>query len=429
MVCTSHILVEVYRVEPLKDRGMYTMQLWTKTCIGIGAGIVTGFLFQEKACIFQPIGDVFLHLLKCLIVPLVFASIISGITAIPSGRQLGRIGVYSLFLYLFTTVFSIILGLTLSLSFPIGSLLSLEGFPKTAFQAPTHTLDVVSTLVSLFPSNPFQAFYEQNVLQIIVLALFVGIALNICKKSCSLMTQWMTDFSELMQTIARMIMAFSPIAVFALLASSIGSMGIQTLVPLVSFLLMYYGAVFLFFIFIHCGFLIGLARLKPNFFFKGTKETFVTAVSTCSSSACIPICIDNVTQLGVSRSLANFVLPLCSSLNMNGSVLYQIMATVFIAQASNHVLAFHDIILLVCTVFLASIGTAHIPGGGLIMLSLVFSVIGLPLESLALLAGIDRLRDMATTPLNILGDGLCTVIVAKREGELNEEKYYTQTDS
>ena len=156
------------------------------------------------------------------------------------------------------------------------------------------------------------------------------------------------------------------------------------------------------------------------------KETLATAVSTFSSSASIPICTDNVTKLGVHRSLANFVLPLCSGLNMNGSALYQIMATVFIAQATGHYLAMPDIVTLVCTVFLASMGTAHIPGGGFIMLSLVFTAMGLPLESLALLAGIDRLRDMATTTLNILGDGLCTVVVAKREGELDENTYYNR---
>ena len=401
------------------------MQLWTKTCIGIVLGILVGLLFQEKACILQPIGDIFLQLLKCLIVPLVFASIVSGITSVPSSRQLGRIGAYTLSLYLITTLFSIFLGIFLSLAFPIGSLLSLDGIGIfLPAQAAHQNLDFVSTLVSLFPSNPFRAFYEQNVLQIILLALFFGIALNACKKSCSLMVEWVSNISILMQKLAIMIMSFSPIAVFALLASSIGTMGIKTIVPLLYFLLMYYGAVLIFVGVIHFGFLKGIAHLKPKYFFFGMKETLATTISTCSSSASLPVCIDNVTKLGVSRPLANFVLPLCSSLNMNGSALYQIMATLFIAQATGHVMAPHDLVTLVCTVFLASMGTAHIPGGGFIMLSLVFAAVGLPLESLALLAGIDRLRDMATTTLNIFGDALCTVVVAKKEGELDETLYY-----
>lgn len=401
------------------------MQLWTKTCIGIALGVLAGITLQEKARIFQPIGDIFLQLLKCLIVPLVFASIVSGITSMPSSRQLGRIGLYTLFFYLFTTVCSIVLGLVLSFSFPLGSLLSLDGLiPSLPATTPAQQPDFTATLVSLFPSNPFRSFYEQNVLQIIILALFFGLALNACKKSCALMSEWISNLSTLMQKLALMIMSFSPIAVFALLASSLGSMGIQTILPLLYFLLLYYGAVLLFVGIIHIGFLVGAARLKPYYFFEGMKETFATTISTCSSSASLPVCIDNVSKMGVNRSLANFVLPLCSSLNMNGSALYQIMATIFIAQATGHTLAFHDIVTLVCTVFIASMGTAHIPGGGFIMLSLVFAAIGLPLESLALLAGIDRLRDMATTTLNIFGDGLCAIVVAKREGELDETLYY-----
>lgn len=400
------------------------MQLWTKTFIGIGLGVIVGCLFGEEARILQPIGDIFLRLLSCLIIPLVFSSIVSGITSVPSMDQLGRIGIRTLALYLFTTIFAICLGYLIATFVPIGTCLPISSFLPEHTATVQKPLDVSSALLSLIPSNPFRAVYEQNLIQIMLLSLLFGIGINACKSRCIAIKDCITSLSEVMQKLALMVMSISPIAVFALMASSIGSMGIKTLLPLVYFLFLYYGAVLIHLVVIHGGFLTCMAHLRPKYFFLGMKDTFATTISTCSSTASLPMCIESVTKMGVSRPFANFILPLCSTLNMNGSAIYQMMAAIFIAQATGHTLSFHDISTLMCAVFLASMGTAHIPGGGFIMLSVVFSSIGLPLESLALLAGIDRLRDMATTTLNIFGDALCTVLVAKKENELNVDSYY-----
>lgn len=400
------------------------MQLWAKTFIGIILGIVTGIIVGPAACFFKPLGDIFLRLLSCLIVPLVFSSIVSGITSVPSGSQLGRIGARTLFLYLFTTIFAIMLGLFIAMVFPIGTLLNLASFLPESSPALAQPIDIQNIITSLIPSNPFKAVYEQNLLQVMLMSLFFGIGINACQKKCTQLKDWVDALSQVMQKLALMIMSFSPIAVFALMASSIGTMGWTTLLPLFYFLLLYYGAAMLHIAIIHCGSLTFLAKLKPRHFFSGMKDTFATTISTCSSSASLPMCIDSVTKMGVSKPFAHFVLPLCSTLNMNGSALYQMMAALFISQALGITLTFNDILTLMGAVFLATMGTAHIPGGGFIMLSVVFSSIGLPLESLALLAGIDRLRDMATTTLNISGDALCTILVAKKEGELDETMYY-----
>lgn len=401
------------------------MQLWTKTLIGIALGVFVGVFFSKEAILLQPIGEMFLRLISCLIIPLVFASIVNGVTSVTS-CQLGRIGLYTLFLYLFTTIFAIFLGYLLPTLCPIGTSLSLDGLIPTQSPAITKTVDLTNVLVSLVPNNLFKALYEQNLIQIMILSLAFGIGLNLCPKQSALMKDGVQSLSTIMQKLALMLMSFSPIAVFALMAASISTMGVRSLLPLLYFLLLYYIAVFLHMALIFCGLLIGIARLNPKHFFKGMKDTFATTISTCSSSASLPMCIENVTSLGADRRLSGFILPLCSTLNMNGSALYQMMAALFIAQASGIHLSSHEIVTLIGTVFLATMGTAHIPGGGFIMLSVVFTSIGLPLESLALLAGIDRLRDMATTTLNIFGDAICTLLVAKREGQLDETKYYNK---
>lgn len=402
------------------------MQLWTKTLIGITTGAFIGIFFSEQAHLLQPIGNMFLRLVSCLIVPLVFASIVSGVTSVTSSRQLGRIGLYTLFLYLFTTIFAILLGYVLATLCPVGKFLSLDGLISSHSPAILKTVDLQNTLVSLVPNNLFKALYDQNLIQIMLVSLCFGIGLNLCPKQGSYMKEWVNSLSDIMQKLALLVMSFSPIAVCSLMASSVSSMGIQTLLPLFYFLILYYVAVLIHMLIIHVGLLTYVAKVNPTYFFKGMKDTFATTISTCSSSASLPMCIDSVTRLGVEKQLANFVLPLCSTLNMNGSALYQMMAALFIAQGSGISLSPNEIVTLMGAVFLATMGTAHIPGGGFIMLSVVFTSVGLPLESLALLAGIDRLRDMATTTLNIFGDGLCALLVAKREGKLNEGMYYNK---
>jgi DAACS family dicarboxylate/amino acid:cation (Na+ or H+) symporter len=221
-----------------------------------------------------------------------------------------------------------------------------------------------------------------------------------------------------------MVMSLSPFGVFALMAYAIGSFGYDVLAPVFKFLITYYLACLAFIFCVFCG-VLRLAKLSILPFFRSMTSVFATAASTCSSSATLPASIECATQqLGISKNLANFVLPLGCSLNMNGSAMFQVMSACFIAQAYGIELHWQHIAAISFTVIMATLGTASIPGGGFLMLSIVFNSVGIPLEGLAILAGIDRLRDMATTVLNITGDVVCAIYVAKKEGDLDETTYY-----
>ena len=403
------------------------MKLWTKILIAIGLGIVAGIALGPKAELLKPIGTLFLSLLNMLIVPLIFSSMTCGITNIPDSKKLGRVGGITLGLYAITTLFAILLGLGLSYWLELGSSLHLSATGPIVIKE----MPAISELfLSMIPKNPIRSFAEGNILQIIVFATFFGTALNLAGSKAKPIVECMESLNQVMLKMTAMVMALSPFGVFALMAWATGSYGLDVLLPVGKFLMSYYAASFIHVFIIFCGILWLGAKLKPLPFFKGMAPAIATAISTCSSSATLPISLECATEkLGISKSLSNFVLPLGCSLNMNGSALFQAMSAVFIAQSYGIDLHWQHLVTLASTVVMATIGTASVPGGGLLMLSIVFSSIGIPLEGLAILAGIDRLRDMATTALNITGDAACAVYVAKREGELDRSIYYQQTPS
>ena len=280
-------------------------------------------------------------------------------------------------------------------------------------------------VTSIVPKNPIRAFAEGNVLQILVFSTFFGISLNLAGERAKPIIACLDSLATVMLQMTGFVMKLSPIGVFALMAWTTGSFGLDVLVPVLQFLVSYWVASILFILTVYCTILRVFAKLKPMPFFKSMTSVMATAASTCSSSASLPITMQTAEEkLGISKSLSNFVLPLGCSLNMNGSALFQSMSAIFIAQSYGIELHAQHLFALVATVLMATIGTASVPGGGLLMLSLVFTSIGIPLEGIAILAGIDRLRDMATTTLNITGDAVCAVFVAKRENELDEAIYY-----
>ncbi len=399
------------------------MKLWAKILLAIVLGAGCGFILGPSAEILKPIGTLFINLLNMLIVPLVFSSMIIGITSTPDPKKLGRIGGITLLLYAVTTLIAIALGMAISSFFELGSSLHLAQSGQVVAKAmPTMS----ELLLSLVPKNPIAAFTEGNILQIIVFSILFGTALNLIGSKAKPLIDLFDALASCMFRLTAMIMAISPIGVFALMAWACGSFGLELLVPVLKFLLCYYLAAVVFVGVVFCGILFFMAKLNPIPFFKGMLEAIGTAASTCSSSATLAANIQCAEKIGISKSLANFVLPLGCSLNMNGSALFQAMSTIFLAQAYGIELQPQHMILLAVTIILATLGTASIPGAGLIMLSIVFSSVGIPLEGIAILASIDRLRDMATTTLNITGDAVCAVLVAKREGELDEKLYYSQ---
>jgi len=400
------------------------MKLWAKILIAIALGLATGFLFGPLASYLKPIGTLFLNMLKMLIVPLMFSSMISGITHITDTRKLGRVGFTAISLYLTTTLIAIAFGIFVVDFFGFGKELHL---PVSDQIATKEVPSLGSLLESIIPQNPIQAFSEGNVLQIIVFALFFGFALILAGDKAKPVIEVIDSLASVMHRLTAIVMAFSPIGVFALMAYTASTFGLDGLLPVMKFLFAYWISAFVFIIVLIGGLLRYMANLSPLVFFKSMTPVIITAASTCSTSAALPVTMQVARErLGISKALTNFILPLGCTLNMNGSALFQAMCAIFIAQGYGIELHSQHIIALITTVCMASLGTASVPGGGLLMLTIVFSAIGIPLESIALIAGIDRLRDMVTTPMNIVADAAYTVYVAKREGELDTSVYYQE---
>lgn len=403
------------------------MKLWGKILIAIGSGVVTGLILGPYAEYLKPIGSIFLNLLNMLIVPLIFSFMTLGIVSSPDAKKLGRIGLITVSLYAITTLIAIGLGLGCASWLELG-----KGLHFTATEVvQAKALPSISELIlSIVPKNPIQSFTEGNVPQIILISILFGTCLNMIGAKAKPIIDVLESLSAAMTRLTQLVMGLSPYCVFALMAWATGSFGLEVLLPVMKFLLAYYAACLFFMATVFCGILFFMAKLSPWPFFKNMAEAMATAISTCSSSATLPSNIHCSTEkVGISKGLANFLIPLGCTLNMNGSALFQSMSAVFIAQAYGVELALSHYLILTVTVVLATFGTASIPGGGLVMLSIVFSSIGIPLEGIVILASVDRLRDMATTLLNITGDTVCAVYIAKREGELDESIYYSQAET
>jgi Na+/H+-dicarboxylate symporter len=399
------------------------MKLWMKILIAIGLGIITGYIFGERAEILKPIGDIFLSLINMIIVLLVLSSMTVGITSIHDPQKLGRVGLKTLLIYLTTTAIAVFLGLGMSAIFQPGAGINLV---RSTTQVVTHTAPTLTEIaMSVIPSNPVKSLADGNVLQIIVFALFLGISINFAGVKGRPLLEFLESLADVMYRLTSIVMEFSPIGVFAIMASVSGTFGFKVLIKLAGFLITYYATCTIHVGIVFIPILWFLARLNPWPFFRGMGDAIMVAFSTCSSSAALPVTMHCVQQnLGVSKNITSFVLPLGSTVNMNGAAVFQGMAVMFISQAYGIELSIGSLLTIVVTATLSAVGAAGIPGSGFIMLSVVFASVGLPIEGLALLAGIDRIREMGSTVMNILGDAVTAVYIAKQEGELDERQYY-----
>lgn len=400
------------------------MKLWAKIFIGLVIGALTGLVLGPKAVHLKPIGTVFLNLINMIIVPLVLSSMAVGITSIHDPKKLGRIGLKTIGYYLFTTIIAILLGLAFAKFFSLGQGLNLGAQTNQQLEIP-ESPSLGDILLGIIPNNPIASLAEGNILQIIVFALFLGVAINFAGEKGKPVLDFLESLADVMYRLTSIVMEFSPIGVFGIMAWVTGTFGLSLLLPLLKFLFIFYLASFLHVLVVFCGLLKSVAKLQPWPFFKGMGDAIMVAFSTCSSSATLPVSMHCAQEnLGVSKNITSFVLPLGSTINMNGTALFQAMSALFVAGAYGIHLDLYSFFTLVITATLSAVGTAGIPGSGFIMLSAVFSSVGLPLEGLAILASIDRLREMVATPINILGDAVVAVVISKQEGELNEQQYY-----
>lgn len=389
-----------------------------KIFIGLFLGVIAGLILKDKAVLLKPLGTLFINAIKMLIVPLIFSSLIVGMTSMKDSKQLGRIGIKTLTIYLSTTAVAVGIGLVVSHLIQPGLGMTIDASHKFAAKAAPSFID---TIVDIMPKNPMEALSSGNVLQIIVFAIFIGIAINITGKKAEPAKQFAEAVAEIMYTLTSLVMEAAPYGVFALMAYVVGQYGIQTLLPLAKVIAaVYVGAV------IHMAFVYGggvalLGRLNPLRFFKGIADAQMVAFTTTSSSGTLPATIRCTQEnLGVSKGISSFVLPLGATINMDGTAIYQGVCAMFVAQATGVELTVANYITLILASTLASIGTAGVPGAGLIMLSVTLTSIGLPMEGIAIIAGIDRVLDMARTTVNVTGDAMTALLIAKSEGELDE---------
>ncbi|MDP2982113.1 MAG: dicarboxylate/amino acid:cation symporter [Candidatus Latescibacter sp.] len=401
------------------------MKLWKKILIGLVLGMAAGIIFGPRTESIKFVGDAFISALKMLIGPLVFASLVTGVTSMNDPKKLGRVGIKTLFYYLATTAVAVIIGLILGVFFQPGAGVRLEhSGPLKATAAPS----MIDTLVSLIPSNPVNAFATDNILQVIVFALLLGLAINFTGEKGKPVAAFIDSFAEVMFKLTMMVMELAPFGVFALIAWVSGKFGLAVLLPLMKVILVVYAGCLLHYVITYGGLLALVARVNPLNFARGMIDAQLVAFSTASSSGTLPVNMQ-VTQknLGVSESISSFVLPLGATINMDGTAIYQGVAALFIAQVYGIELTMSHYATIVMSATLASIGTAGVPGAGMIMLSLVLSSVGLPLEGIALIAGVDRILDMGRTTLNITGDAMVSVLIAKSEKELNLDIYNSRT--
>lgn len=400
------------------------MKLWVKTLIAMFLGVVAGAILGPAAAPLKTIGDIFLRMINMIVVPLVLSSMTVGITSIHDPEKLGRVGLKTLGTYFVTTLISIAFGISIGYLFQPGKGLELQTPITTQLvSAPK----VSELLLSVIPSNPIQSMSEGNILQVIVFAVFLGMAINFAGERGRPVLQVLESLSDVMFRLTSIVMEFTPVGVFAIMAYVSGSFGLSVLVPLLKFLTGYYFAGFLHVCIVFCGILWFFARLKPWGFFRGMGDSLMVAFSTASSSAALPVTMHCVQEnLGVSKNISSFVLPLGSTVNMNGAAMFQGMAAVFVAQAYGLEFTFTQLVTIVMTATLSAIGAAGIPGTGFLLLTVVFQSVGLPIEGLALLAGIDRIREMFSACLNVMGDAVTAVYVGRLEGEFDEQQYYHQ---
>ena len=359
--------------------------------------------------IFYVVGQGFLRLMQMLVVPLVFCSLICGSAAIGDTKTLGKVGVKTIVFYLFTTA------LAISIALAVGTIVKPGLGLDTA---------LTETLLNIIPTNPIGALANGTMLQVIVFALFVGIILAKLGERVEVVSNFFAQFNDIMMEMTNMVMMAAPIGVYCLIARTFSNIGFSGFIPMAKYMLCVLGALA-----IHClgsysALMAIFTRLNPYRFIRKYFPVMSFAFSTATSNATIPMAIETLDEkIGVSKKISSFTIPLGATINMDGTAIMQGVAVCFAAQAFGITLTPTDYLTVIATATLASIGTAGVPSVGLITLSMVFASVGLPVEAIAMIMGIDRILDMARTMVNITGDAMCTVIVANQDGALNRDVF------
>ena len=402
------------------------LSLPAKIFIGMLAGIIVGLLFIRNPAFttdyLKPIGTIYINLLKFLVVPVVLFSITDGVISLKDLKRVGSVGLKTFIYYMFTTALAVVIGLVVvnlfKGYFPALSSADLGALEYTAKETPK----VMDVIVNIFPSNLVQPMVAADMLPVIVIAIFFGAGVLAAGEKGEKIGEWINCMNEVVMKIMMMIIEFTPYGVFCLMANVVAVNGAS----IVGTLALVIGVAYIGYI-IHVVVVYGLSvkflsKMSPIAFFKGIAPAMMCAFTTTSSNATLPLNIECCNDLGAEPEISSFVLPLGATINMDGTAIYQAVCAVFIACCYGIDLTLSQMAMIVLTATLASVGTAGVSGAGMIMLAMVLTSVGLPVEGIAIIAGVDKLFDMGRTTLNITGDATCALFISRTERDKAAKK-------
>jgi Na+/H+-dicarboxylate symporter len=417
------IFLNLYLVFNLSD-----FKIYTRIFLGLGLGLITGMLAGEVIQVFYPVGKVFIRLIKMIVVPLVFASLLVGTASLNDIRKLGRIGIKTILFYLISTAIAISIGLAVANIINPGDSLPAsitqelnQNYEKSVQEQISTIADRPSTIdlfLEIIPENPARAMADAKMLQIIFFAIMSGIALTyIQQERRTFVVRFFEGVTDITIAMVHLIMKLAPYGVFALIAYVISQYGSEIILTLLSYFMTTIAALVFHVIIFNSIVIVFFTDLGVRQFWSGIYPALLVAFSTSSSSATLPVTIDSAeSNLAVKPEIASFVLPLGSTINMDGTAIFQGVSAVFIANVYGMDLTLIDQLTIILTATLASIGTAGAPQVGIIMLTLVLQSIGIPVEGIALIMGVERFLDMSRTMVNVTSDLSCSAFINKNEG-------------
>lgn len=409
------------------------MKLWQQIVLGLILGVIAGLVLKENAVYVKPLGTIFLTLIKMVVVPLIFFALVAGITSLSESHNFTRVGLKGLAAYLFTASFAVIIGIIAGIIFKpgVGLNIDVHALSQSAAAIPTTTVppSVSEFLLNLIPTNALRAMTEDNFLQVIVFAAFTGVTINVMGEKSHRARELIQDFAHVMFKMIEIIVKMAPLAVFGFIAWMVGTQGLDVIESLAKLAMTVLIACIFQYVLFGVMILV-FGKVSPLPFFKKMLPTQAMAFGTSSSKATLTTAMRELQQkMGVSEKGTNFLMPLGACINMDGTAIYLGICALFFSQVFHIPLSFHDYLLLVLTSTLGSIGAAGIPSGSIIFMGMVLSSVGLPLEGIGLILGIDRILDMLRTTINITGDATITLIIDSSEKQLDKKTYYSKITS
>ena len=396
--------------------------------IGLALGVIVGAIVDSSFAQtwLQPLGTLFIRLIRMVVVPLVLATIIAGAAGISDTSKLGRVAGKVLLIYAITTAIAVASGLFFAgvIHPGLGLDLSTEGLKAKEVVAPP----LVQTLLNIVPINPMEAMSKGAMLQIIFFAVIFGFALSGLGERGKPVLHFFEIVGDVMIRVTHMVMLYAPIGVFGLMSYTVSRHGLSVLLPLGALILTAFIATLVFVVVILIPMVRFVTGIPVMTFLKGIAEPWLVAFTTCSSAAALPANLNAARRLGSTKAIASFSIPLGNTINMNGTAIYMGVCAIFAAEVYGLPLSMADQLTIVLMGVLAAIGTAGVPGAGLIMTTIIFTQVGLPLEAVALIAGVDRILDMIRTSVNVVGDVASAITVTKLEGDLNSEPFVEGQD-